>query len=68
MFPNAVALAFSKINVNIGVAGALYGSLQISTSMFVNFLLNAIPEQGQMVLGMFYLVLGMCGLCLLKTS
>lgn len=65
MFPNAVALAFSKINVNIGVAGALYGFFQIFTSMVVNFILNTIPTQGQVVLGVFYLTLGLCGLCLL---
>ena len=65
MFPNASALAFHNIHVKIGVAGALYGFIQISTSTLMNFLLNVIPNQGQMVLGIFYVTLGVIGLGLL---
>ncbi|MDF2939714.1 MAG: ydhC 2 [Gammaproteobacteria bacterium] len=64
IFPNAVAVAFSQINVNIGIAGAIYGFVQIFTSGLINFLLNAIPEQGQALLGGFYVALGILGLAL----
>lgn len=67
MFPNAVAMAFHNIHVKIGVAGALYGFFQISTSTLMNLLLNIIPNQGQIVLGIFYVALGICGLGLLKS-
>lgn len=66
VFPNALALAFSQINVNIGVAGAIYGCSQISFSTIINFVLNAIPNQGQILLGTFYCVLGICGIGLLN--
>ncbi len=62
--PLIVGILF--FNVAIGVAGALYGFCQIFTSMIVNCILTAIPEQGQMVLGIFYLTLGIGGLGLLK--
>jgi hypothetical protein len=65
-FPNALALAFSQVSVNIGVAGALYGCIQISLSMIMNFLLNMIPDQGQALLGIFYILLGLLGLSLLS--
>jgi hypothetical protein len=65
VFPNALALSFAAINVNIGIAGAIYGFVQIFISMLVNFSLNFIPDQGQMLLGIFYVVLSAMGLLLL---
>ncbi len=66
IFPTAVALAFSQIEVNIGIAGAIYGFTQIFTTMLINFCLNGISEQGQTLLGIFYLILGLIGLGLLR--
>ncbi|MCX7123962.1 MAG: multidrug effflux MFS transporter [Gammaproteobacteria bacterium] len=65
IFPNALALSFASINVNIGIAGAIYGFTQTFISTLVNFLLNVIPDQGQMLLGIFYVVLSVIGLLLL---
>ncbi|MDO8953695.1 MAG: multidrug effflux MFS transporter [Gammaproteobacteria bacterium] len=62
IFPNSVALAFSQIDVKIGIAGAVYGFVQIFISMMLNFLLNVIPDQGQTLLGVFYIVMGLAGL------
>lgn len=64
IFPNAIALCFSHIKCNIGIAGAIYGSVQISIAMITNFLLNAIPHQNQDLLGIFYLGIGMMGIVL----
>lgn len=64
IFPNALALAFAQINLKIGIAGAVYGCVQISISMLLNFLLNGIPHQGLILLGGFYGVLGILGLTL----
>ncbi len=68
IFPNAIALCFSEINCNIGVAGAIYGSTQIFISMIINFLLNMITQQDQSLLGIFYLVIGLAGLTLYHWS
>lgn len=65
IFPNALALCFAQINVNIGIAGAIYGTLQITISTIVNLLLNTVSEQGQSVMGLFYLGIGLFGLSLL---
>lgn len=62
IFPNALALCFSVIDCNIGIAGAIYGTMQTSISMLVNFLLNAMHHQGQSLMGTFYLLIGLCGL------
>ncbi|RDI43820.1 multidrug effflux MFS transporter [Aquicella lusitana] len=64
IFPNAIALCFSEINCHVGIAGAIYGSMQTFISMLANFLLNAIPHQGQALLGAFYLGIGLMGLAL----
>ncbi len=64
IFPNALALCFSIIDNNIGIAGSIYGTLQALISMIVNFLLNMITHQGQSVMGMFYLSMGLLGLML----
>lgn len=66
IFPNALALSFAAIHVNIGIAGAIYGFTQIFISTIINFLLNVIPHQGQMLLGVFYVVLSLAGLLLLR--
>lgn len=68
ILPNAIALCFSKIHCNIGIAGAIYGATQIFISMLINFLLNMIPHQGQELLGMFYLLIGLLGLRLVPYS
>jgi len=62
IFPNSMTLAFAQINVNIGIAGAIFGSFQILTSMLINFILNAVSNQGLILLGLFYLGIGICGL------
>ena len=62
LFPNALTIAFSHIQIKIGIAGAIYGSVQIFISMLVNLLLNVIPHQGQSLLGLFYLLIGFAGL------
>lgn len=64
IFPNAIALCFSGINYSIGTAGAIYGSMQLFTSMLINFLLNTITHQDQTILGLFYLGIGLTGLVL----
>lgn len=64
IFPNALTLCFSAIDCNIGIAGAIYGSTQTFISMLINFLLNTIAHQGQSLLGVFYLVIGLSGLAL----
>lgn len=64
IFPNALALSFSEIQVNIGVAGAIYGFTQTFTSSLFNFSLNFIPHQGQMLLGLFYVGIAVLGLLL----
>jgi DHA1 family 2-module integral membrane pump EmrD-like MFS transporter len=66
MFPNSVSMAFSEIHMNIGVAGALFGSVQASAPMLINFLLNTISNQGPALLGTFYTILGIMGFGLLK--
>lgn len=68
LFPNALAIAFSHVQVKIGVAGAIYGSVQIFISMLMNFLLNMITHQDQALLGMFYLVLGALGFLMLPKN
>ncbi len=70
IFPNALAICFSTINCNIGIAGAIYGTLQTLISMIINFLLNMISQQGQALMGSFYLLIGLFGLFLyfLSTS
>jgi hypothetical protein len=65
VFPNALALSFAAINVNIGIAGAIYGFIQTFIAMLVNFSLNFMPDQGQMLLGVFYVILSIMGLLLL---
>lgn len=65
IFPNAIAVSFSEVNCNIGVAGAVYGSTQIFISMLINFLLNTINHQDENLLGIFYLLIGLSGLILL---
>lgn len=64
IFPNVTALCFSEIHVNIGIAGAIYGTLQIFISMLINLLLNTIHDQDQALLGLFYLIIGFAGLLL----
>lgn len=64
IFPNALAICFSQVNVNIGIAGAAYGSMQMLTSMITNFILNTISHQGQAMLGGFYVAMGLIGLIL----
>jgi Bcr/CflA subfamily drug resistance transporter len=64
IFPNAVALCFSQINTRIGIAGSLYGSIQILISTLVNLFLNILTKQSQATLGIFYLVIGLLGLLL----
>lgn len=64
IFPNAIALCFSSIKCNIGIAGAIYGSLQVSIPMLANFLLNNIVNQNQALLGLFYFSIGVIGLSL----
>ncbi len=64
IFPNAIALCFSEINCNIGIAGAIYGAMQTFISMLVNLLLNTMTCQNQALLGLFYLAIGSCGLIL----
>ncbi len=65
IFPNAVALCFAHIDTNIGIAGAIYGSIQIIVSSLVNFVLNFISEQNQGILGLFYLGIGLIGMSLI---
>ena len=62
IFPNAMALAFSTITSNIGVAGAIYGTAQVAISMLANFLLNMIHDQNQLLLGLIYFLMGTAGL------
>lgn len=64
IFPNTMALAFSKIKCHIGVAGAIYGSLQIIVAMLTNLLLNFLSNQNQVLLGLLYFLLGSVGLIL----
>lgn len=69
IFPNAIAVCFSTITTNIGIAGAIYGSMQTLISMLVNFLLNLMPNQNQSMLGILYFLIGLLGLilaCLLR--
>ena len=65
MFPNGVALAFEKVEANIGIAGAVYGFTQTATSMIMNFVLNGITHQGQGLLGGFYIGFALVGFLLL---
>jgi DHA1 family 2-module integral membrane pump EmrD-like MFS transporter len=62
IFPNAIVLCFSEIHVNIGIAGALYGTIQMCISTMINLILNTIPHQGQFMLGCFYFCIGAIGL------
>ncbi|OGT30784.1 MAG: hypothetical protein A3E87_07470 [Gammaproteobacteria bacterium RIFCSPHIGHO2_12_FULL_35_23] len=64
IFPNALTLSFAQVTVNIGIAGAIYGFIQILISTLTNFLLNFITAQGQSLLGIFYLSIGIIGLLL----
>ena len=64
IFPNALTACFSQVSINIGIAGAVYGSVQMFTSMVINFILNTIPHQGQTTMGLFYVIMGLCGLFL----
>ena len=64
IFPNAIALCFTHIKCNIGIAGAIYGTVQVSIAMITNFLLNTITYQNQDLLGMFYLGIGIIGILL----
>ena len=68
IFPNALALCFSMVDCNIGIAGAVYGTLQILISMTINFLLNLMSHQGQSLMGIFYLLIGLCGLMFYFTN
>jgi len=65
VFPNGVALAFEKVEANIGIAGAVYGFTQTATSMIMNFVLNGITHQGQGLLGGFYIGFALVGFLLL---
>jgi len=62
IFPNAFALCFSNIECNIGIAGSIYGTIQIVLSMIINFVLNMISHQDQFLMGAFYLLMGLSGL------
>src|SRR3990167_4949881 len=64
IFPNAIALCFTHIKCNIGIAGAIYGTVQVSIAMITNFLLNTITYQNQDLLGLFYLGIGIIGILL----
>lgn len=66
LFPNALAIAFNSVHAKIGIAGAVYGSVQILISMCISLILNMIPHQNQTLLGIFYVALGFIGLVLLK--
>ncbi len=66
VFPNAIAVCFSDIKSNIGIAGAIYGSLQTFVSLLFNLLLNNMPHQGPYLLGVLYLVIGTSGLLLCR--
>lgn len=66
VFPNAIAVCFSDIKSNIGIAGALYGSLQTFVSLLFNLLLNNMPHQGPFLLGALYLIIGTSGLMLCR--
>lgn len=68
IFPNALALCFSIVDTNIGIAGAIYGTLQILISMVINFLLNMITHQDQFLMGVFYLFIGLLGLMIYFTN
>lgn len=61
IFPNAIVLCFSEIHKDIGIAGALYGTIQMFISMLINLILNSISHQGQLMLGFFYLSIGIVG-------
>lgn len=62
IFPNALALCFSAVRVNIGVAGAIYGATQTFISMMTNLILNTIPTQSLSLLGVFCGLIGITGL------
>lgn len=64
IFPNALAAAFSHVHIKIGIAGAIYGSMQIFISMLANLLLNMIAYQDQTLMGLFYLSMGLVGFIL----
>jgi len=64
IFPNALTLSFASIQSHIGIAGAIYGSLQTALSMLVNLFLNNLSTQNQMLLGSLYLIIGLIGLSL----
>jgi len=64
IFPNALAICFAQVSTNIGIAGAIYGSMQIFIAMLTNFLLNIITHQNQSLLGLFYIAFGLIGLVL----
>jgi predicted MFS family arabinose efflux permease len=65
LFPNALALAFSQVQVKIGIAGAVYGSTQIFITVILNFILNGMAHQTLLLLGGFYLIMACGGLILL---
>ncbi len=68
LFPSSLTLAFAQIHTKIGIAGAVYGSIQITISVLINLVLNRITDQGQAVLGIFYVVMGLIGLALLLSK
>ena len=68
LFPSSLTLAFAQIKSKIGIAGAIYGSIQITLSVLINFILNSIPNQDQAVLGIFYVVMAIVGLSLLLSK
>ena len=66
LFPNALSIAFSSVSIKIGIAGAIYGSVQIFISMIINLMLSASSHQTQALLGLFYVTIGLFGLILQK--
>lgn len=66
--PNATASAFSSIHESIGTAGAVYGFLQIATTMFITYLIAMMHTQTQNTLGIIILIIAILSLFSKPTS
>lgn len=59
VYPNAAALAFQPITKNLGIASALYISLQLLTCAVTSAVMAKLPEHNQVALMSFMLLLSL---------
>ncbi|WP_367608251.1 multidrug effflux MFS transporter [Legionella sp. W05-934-2] len=59
IYPNSAALAFNNVKKHLGIATALYGSIQLITCSVASALVAIFPESNQIPLALFLLGLSL---------